>query len=115
MNRVCGGRAPHTEGEDDRVARLGAAVMAMEVVALVVAYLAFGWPVLMVGVPFLLGTALVLALVRASEGPRRRLEEHRAARWDPSAATPGGLMSGFFEMPAQNRPRTTPGRPSTDR
>ncbi|MFD1528203.1 hypothetical protein [Pseudonocardia aurantiaca] len=77
--------------------RMGAAVIAMEGAALVVAYAYFGWPVLLVGVPVLLGTLLVLLFVRASEGPRRKLHEHRAARWDPEAALPGGLMSGFFE------------------
>lgn len=95
--------------------RLGAAIIAMEVAALAVAYLAFGWPVLVGGALLLLGTALVLAVVRASEGPRRRLEEHRATRWDPTAAAPGGLMSGFFEMPAQHRPRSTPERPPVER
>ena len=77
--------------------RMGAAVIAMEGAALAVAYAYFGWPVLLVGVPVLVGTILVLLFVRASEGPRRKLHEHRAARWDPDAALPGGLMSGFFE------------------
>ena len=77
--------------------RMGAAVIAMELAALAVAYAYFGWPVLLIGVPALLGTLLVLLVVRASEGPRRKLQELRAARWDPEAALPGGLMSGFFE------------------
>jgi len=47
----------------------------------------------------------VLVFVRASEAPRRKLHEHRAARWDPNAALPGGLMSGFFEVSRQ-RPRS---------
>jgi hypothetical protein len=81
------------------VLRLGAMVVAMELAALVVAYVYFGWPVLLIGGPVLLGTVLVLLVVRASEGPRRKLHEHRAARWDPEAAVPGGLMSGFFEAP----------------
>jgi hypothetical protein len=79
------------------VLRLGAMVVAMEVVALVVAYAYFGWPVLLIGAPALVGTVFVLLVVRASEGPRRKLHEHRAARWDPESAVPGGLMSGFFE------------------
>jgi hypothetical protein len=78
--------------------RMGAAVLAMEGAALAVAYAYFGWPVLLVGAPALVGTLLVLLVVRASEGPRRKLQEHRAARWDQGAALPGGLMSGFFEV-----------------
>jgi uncharacterized membrane protein YfcA len=80
------------------VVRLGAAVIALEVAAVAVAYAYFGWLVLLVAAPALLGTVLVLLFVRASEAPRRRLHEHRAARWDPDAALPGGLMSGFFEV-----------------
>jgi hypothetical protein len=80
------------------VVRMGAAVIGMEVAALAVAYVYFGWPVLLVGAPALVGTLLVLLFVRASEGLRRRLHEHRAARWDQNAALPGGLMSGFFEV-----------------
>lgn len=82
--------------------RLGAMVVAMEVAALAVAYAYFGWPVLLIGVPALVGTVFVLLVVRASEGPRRKLQEHRAARWDPEAALPGGLMSGFFD-PSKRR------------
>jgi hypothetical protein len=80
------------------VLRLGATVVAMELAAIVVAYGYFGWPVLVIGAPALLGTFGVLLFVRASEAPRRKLQEHRAARWDPDAALPGGLMSGFFEV-----------------
>ncbi len=76
---------------------MAAAVIVMEAVALAVAYAYFGWPVLLVGAPALVGTLLVLLFVGASEGPRRKLQQHRAARWDPEAALPGGLMSGFFE------------------
>jgi hypothetical protein len=79
------------------VLRLGAVVVAMEFAALAVAYAYFGWPVLLIGAPALVGTVLVLLVVRASEGPRRKLHEHRAARWDPNATLPGGLMSGFFQ------------------
>jgi membrane protein implicated in regulation of membrane protease activity len=81
------------------VARLGAAVVGMGLAALVVAYLFFGWPVLLIGVPAFVGVALVVGAVVLSEAPRRKLEEHRATRFDPSAQLPGGLMSGFFEMP----------------
>ena len=80
---------------------MAAAVIAMEVTALVVAVLAFDWPALLVGVPLLVGTVLVLAAVRISEAPRRRLEQHRAARWDQDARQPGGLMSGFFKVPSR--------------
>jgi uncharacterized membrane protein len=81
------------------VVRVGAVIVAMEVVALVVGYLAFDVGALLVGAPLLIATVLVLVVVRASEAPRRRLHEHRATRWDPDAALPGGLMSGFFEAP----------------
>lgn len=73
-------------------------VVAMELAAVAVAYAYFGWPVLLIGAPALVGTVMVLLVVRASEAPRRKLQEHRAARWDPDAAVPGGLMSGFFEI-----------------
>ena len=85
------------------VARLGVAVVGMGLVALVVAYLSFGWPALLVGVPAFVAVALVVAAVWVSEKPRRRLEEHRATRFDPSALLPGGLMSGFFEAPRPGR------------
>jgi hypothetical protein len=83
------------------VVRLGAMVVAMELVAVVMAYGYFGWPVLLIGAPAVVGTAAVLVFVRASEAPRRRLQAHRAARWDPEAALPGGLMSGFFDPSKQ--------------
>jgi hypothetical protein len=76
--------------------------------ALVVAYLFFGWPVLLVGVPAFVAIGLVVVAVLASEAPRRKLEAHRATRFDPSAQLPGGLMSGFFEVNPQ--PRNTSDR-----
>ena len=82
--------------------RMGATVVAMELAAVFVAYAYFGWPVLLIGAPAVVGTVMVLLFVRASERPRKMLQEHRAARWDPDAALPGGLMSGFFEV---SRPR----------
>ena len=91
------------------MARLGAAVVGMGLAALVVAYLFFGWPVLLIGVPAFVAVALVVAAVLVSEVPRRKLEEHRATRFDPGAQLPGGLMSGFFEMPKQ-RPTELPDR-----
>lgn len=83
------------------VARLGVTVVGMGFVALVVAYLFFGWPVLLVGIPAFIAVDLVVVAVLASEAPRRRLEAHRAARFDPAAQIPGGLMSGFYEPDKQ--------------
>ncbi|HXV92385.1 MAG TPA: hypothetical protein VD813_03730 [Pseudonocardia sp.] len=85
------------------MARVAGVIVGLEIAALVLAYLSFGWPALLVGGPLLLGTLLVLAAVIASEGPRRRLARQRAARFDPNAQLPGGLMSGFFEVPEPRR------------
>ena len=79
-------------------------VIGLEAAALVVALLAFGWPVLLVGAPLVVGTALVLLAVHLSERPRRRLAAARAARHvEPPAQ--GGLMSGFFEVSARDHTR----------
>jgi hypothetical protein len=83
------------------VVRMAGAVIAMEVVALVVAYLAFGWPMLVVGTPLIVGTALVLLVVHVSEEPRRRLAAFRAGRRKQPRPPQGGLMSGFYELPVQ--------------
>jgi len=88
------------------VGRLGVAVVGLGFVALVIAYLFFGWPVLLVGVPAFVAVGLVVVAVLASEKPRRRLEAHRATRFDPSAQVPDGLMSGFFELNPQPRKAT---------
>jgi hypothetical protein len=80
------------------VGRIGAAIVGMELAALIVAVLAFGWPVLLVGAPLLVGTLVALAVVRVWELVRRGLERRRSRRWDQSAALPDGLMSGFFEV-----------------
>jgi hypothetical protein len=85
------------------VARLGVAVVGLAFVALVLAYVFFDWPVLLVGVPAFIAVDLVVIAVLASEKPRRKLEAHRASRFDPSAQVPGGLMSGFFELNPQPR------------
>ena len=53
------------------MARLGVAVVGLGLVALVVAYLFFGWPVLLVGVPAFVAVALVVVAVLVSETPRR--------------------------------------------
>jgi hypothetical protein len=86
------------------VLRMGVVVVGLELVALFVAFGYFGWPILVIGVPVIVLTLTALLVVRASEVPRRMLQEHRASRWDPNAALPGGLMSGFFEVSKQ-RPR----------
>ncbi|BBG05511.1 MULTISPECIES: hypothetical protein [Pseudonocardia] len=90
--------------------RYAGAVIGMAAVALVVAYLAFGWPVLLVGGPLLVGVAITLLALVLTERPRQVLRERRAAlagdspwrqaaeRGEPSA---GGLMSGFFEVSPQ--------------
>ena len=88
------------------MARWGVAVVGMGLVALVGAYLFFGWPVLLVGVPAFVAIVLVVVAVLASEKPRRKLEAHRATRFDPAAQLPGGLMSGFFEVNPQSRNAT---------
>lgn len=80
--------------------RVGAAVVAMEVAALALATLVFGWVALVVGAPALLATGVVLAALWVSQGPRRRLQERRAARWEQVGPEQSGLMSGFFEAPA---------------
>jgi fatty acid desaturase len=81
------------------VARSAVWVVGLEVVAVLVAYLGFGWPVLLVGIPVVVGTVFVLLAVHLSEKPRERLAEARAARYE-EPPLPGGLMSGFFEVPA---------------
>jgi hypothetical protein len=86
------------------VLRMGAMVVAMELAAVLVAYGYFGWPVLVIGGPVIVLTLVALLVVRASEAPRRVLQAHRASRWDPDAALPGGLMSGFFEV-SRKRPQ----------
>lgn len=82
------------------VVRVGAAVVAMEVAALALATLVFGWVALVVGAPALLATLVVLVALWGSRGARRRLQERRAARFEPDGPERGGLMSGFFEVPA---------------
>ena len=64
------------------MARLGAVVVGMGLAALLVAYLGFGWPVLLVGVPAFVAVALVVLAVLGWERPRQRLAEQRADRFD---------------------------------
>jgi hypothetical protein len=81
------------------VGRMGAAIIAMESVALLVAVLAFGWPVLLIGAPLVVGTVIVLIVVRLWELLGQHLEQRRVRRGHPVAASPG-LMTGFFEVSA---------------
>lgn len=78
--------------------RLSAAVVAMEVVALLVALLGFGPIALVVGLPLMLSTVVMLVAVWLSQFPRQRLEQRRAARFAHDTPEDGGLMSGFFEV-----------------
>lgn len=91
------------------VTRLAGAVVGMATVALVVAYLGFGWPVLLVGGPLLVGIATTVAALVLTERPRALLRERREARAEPASpwrtaaerdehVDAGGLMSGFFEL-----------------
>ena len=92
------------------VTRLAGAVIGMAAVALVVAYLAFGWPVLLVGGPLFVGVAITMAALVLTERPRALLRERRAAVFADSPwkgavergeNVGGGLMSGFFEISPQ--------------
>ena len=71
-------RCRRTEGVC-HVGRMGAAIVGMELAALIVAVLAFGWPVLLVGAPLLVCTLVALAVVRLWELVRRRLDRQLAA------------------------------------
>lgn len=92
------------------MARLEAVVIGMAACALCVAYLAFGWPMLVVGGPLFVGVATTLVVVAITERPRRALLDRRDRRTGESpwktAAERGekpsvGLMSGFFEISPQ--------------
>lgn len=86
------------------------AVIGMATAALLVAYLAFGWPVLVIGGPLLVGVAITLLALALTEKPREALRERRAALvgdtgWKQAAErgepAVGGPMSGFFEVSPQ--------------
>ncbi|WP_156819492.1 hypothetical protein [Pseudonocardia sp. HH130630-07] len=103
--------------------RLAGAVVGMAAVALVLAYLVFGWPVLVVGGPLLVGVAVTVLVLVLTERPRALLRQRRSAEtvvspWRsaaeragraergavlhaPADAGVGGLMSGFFEVSPQ--------------
>lgn len=92
------------------VTRLAGVVVGMAAAALVLAYLVFGWPVLLVGGPLLVGVAITVAVLVLTERPRAALRERRAAGAGESpwknAQQRGerggnGLMSGFFEVSPQ--------------
>ncbi|AEA28678.1 hypothetical protein Psed_6590 [Pseudonocardia dioxanivorans CB1190] len=82
------------------MARMSALVLVMESLAILFATWMFGWPVLVVGVPALIATALLLVTAHAAD--RRRIRREREAAAIPTL--PGGLMSGFFRLPAQPVP-----------
>lgn len=93
------------------MARLAGVVIGMAACALCVAYLAFGWPMLVVGGPLFVGVATTLIVVAVTERPRRALLDRRSGRTAESpwrtAAERGekpsvGLMSGFFEISPQS-------------
>ncbi|MFC5209730.1 hypothetical protein ACFPM0_24640 [Pseudonocardia sulfidoxydans] len=89
-----------------RMARMSAAVIVLEMLAMSLAVAVFGPFVLLVGVPALLATVLVLATVVIAE--RRRVRREAEAAVLPTV--PGGLMSGFFRVPAQTAPVDAPER-----
>lgn len=78
--------------------RVGAALVAMELVALLLAVAAVGPVALVVGGPVVVATWVGIAVVWASRRPLARLQERRAARWADGTPEQGGLMSGFFEV-----------------
>ncbi|GEL26386.1 hypothetical protein PSU4_53400 [Pseudonocardia sulfidoxydans NBRC 16205] len=88
------------------MARMSAAVIVLEMLAMSLAVAVFGPFVLLVGVPALLATVLVLATVVIAE--RRRVRREAEAAVLPTV--PGGLMSGFFRVPAQTAPVDAPER-----
>ena len=112
------------------MARLTGVVVGMSALALLVAYLAFGWPVLVIGGPLFVGVSATMLVVLVTERPRRALVDRRSGRdahspW-MTAAERGekpsvGLMSGFFEIspqaagpqvPEQQRRSAEPARPA---
>ncbi len=86
--------------------RLWTAVLGMEIVAVAVAVFGFGWLVLLAGVPLIIATVLIIAVVKFSEiaRSRRALREHKR---DPERTVyvapigQRGLMSGFFDLSKQ--------------
>ncbi len=92
------------------MARLAGVVIGMAAGALLVAYLAFGWPMLVVVGPLFVGVATTLVVLAVTERPRRALLDRRSGLTADSpwrtAAERGekpsvGLMSGFFEISPQ--------------
>lgn len=105
------------------VTRLAGAVVGMAAGALVLAYVVVGWPILVVGGPLLVGVALTVGVLVLTERPRALLAQRRATQggtspWQGVAGEEqpgGGLMSGFFEMPAslpEQRPAPSDARPA---
>lgn len=92
------------------MARLAGLVIGMAAAALLVAYLAFGWPVLVVGGPLFVGIVATVLVVALTERPRRALRDRRSgvtpdSPWRTAAERgeipSAGLMSGFFEISPQ--------------
>lgn len=92
------------------MARLAGVVIGMAAGALLVAYLAFGWPMLVVGGPLFVGVATAVIVVAVTERPRRALLDRRSgvtadSPWKTAAERgeipSAGLMSGFFEISPQ--------------
>ena len=80
------------------MARVGALLVAMELVALLLAVAAVGPVALVVGTPMVGATSVGLAVAWASRGRLEALRQRRAARWEGIDPEQGGLMSGFFEV-----------------
>lgn len=102
--------------------RLAGAVVGMATLALVLAYLVFGWPTLVLGVPLLVGITITVGVLVLFERPRTLRRDHTpsGSPWRTAVERgerPGnGLMSGFFELSPQAGavPEQRPG-PSTAR
>lgn len=81
--------------------RVGAALVAMELVALLLAVAAVGPVALVAGTPVVGATLVGLAVAWAGRGQLDRLRRRRAARYEGVDPEQGGLMSGFFEVSAR--------------
>lgn len=88
--------------------RLWILVLAMEIAAVVVAVLGFGWLILLVGAPLVVATVCLLGVVKLSDVRQSRHQQRtEVAANDPELTVilrpQAGLMSGFFEMPARTQ------------
>ncbi|MGI5126463.1 hypothetical protein ACQEVB_06555 [Pseudonocardia sp. CA-107938] len=85
---------------------MGTVVLGMEIAAVAFAVYGFGWLVLLIGVPLIVGTLLIVLVATVSERNRRIRQERaeqaeQARKLDPEGTVylGRGLMSGFFELP----------------